>query len=163
MEIKLEKNDTIISKTDIDGKITYVNDKFIEISEYLESELIGQPHNILRHHAMPRVIFELLWKKVQAEEPIFAYVVNKTAKGNYYWVLAHVTPVVEDGIITGYQSLRRNPNPIALDIIKPVYQQMLEVEKSGNTEGSMAILEEILLENKTDYNGFIMSLQTKRA
>ena len=163
MEIELAKNDTIVSKTDIDGKITYVNEKFISISEYSEEELIGQPHNILRHHAMPKVIFELLWKTIQAKEPIFAYVVNKTAKGNYYWVLANVTPILEDDSIVGYQSMRRMPNTIALDIIKPIYQQMLEVEKSGNTQESMAILEEILVENKMEYNDFIMSLQTKRA
>jgi len=163
MEIKLQQNDTIISKTDTSGKITYVNKGFVTISEFDEVQLIGQPHNILRHQAMPKAIFSYLWSTITAGDAMFAYVVNKTAQDNYYWVLAHITPITDDtGEICAYQSLRRKANPLALEIIKPIYQKMLDIEKSEDVEASLAYLSELLESENSDYNSFINMLQTQR-
>ena len=77
-ELCFDENQFIVSKTDLKGKITYANDLFIKISGYSEEELIGTPHNILRHPDMPRAVFKLLWDKVQKGDEIFAYVKNRT-------------------------------------------------------------------------------------
>lgn len=90
-ELRFDENLFIVSKTDLKGNITYANDLFIEISGYTEKELIGAPHNILRHKDMPRAVFKLLWDKIQKGEEIFAYVKNRAKSGKYYWVHAYVT------------------------------------------------------------------------
>jgi len=85
-------DEIIVSKTDPRGVITYANEIFIRVSGYSEEELLGAPHSILRHPAMPRCVFKLLWDTIQGGREIFAYVVNLAKTGNHYWVLAHVTP-----------------------------------------------------------------------
>jgi len=163
MEIKLDNSDNIISKTDLQGNISYVNARFTEISEYSETELLGKPHNILRHELMPKAVFELLWKRIKEGQELFAYVVNKTANNNFYWVLAHISPVVDETKnIIAFQSIRRRANPLALDTIKPLYKEMLELEKKGNTESSIAFLDSILAEENVSYDQFVSDLQTKR-
>ncbi|MBV5325531.1 MAG: methyl-accepting chemotaxis protein, partial [Rhodospirillaceae bacterium] len=93
-EVFFERNDLIVSKTDLKGNLTYVNEIFLRISEYGEEELIGQPHSFIRHPSMPRCVFKLLWDRLQAGSEIFAYVKNMTKSGAYYWVLAHATPSI---------------------------------------------------------------------
>ena len=83
-ELLFGEDEFIVSKTDLKGKITYGNALFIKMSGYDEPELIGQPHNILRHEDMPAIVFKLLWNRIQAGKEIFAYVKNKTKKGDYY-------------------------------------------------------------------------------
>lgn len=160
MERILNEDDFIISKTDLNGRITYVNQIFIDLAEYTEKELLGQPHSIIRHPDMPRAIFKLLWERVQHKKEIFAYVVNRTKKGNYYWVFANVTPSLDerDNII-GYYSVRRKPNPAALEIIKPLYKRMLEAEMRGGIEASTKLLNEILADKGASYDEFIIDIQ----
>ena len=157
---ELQPDDFIVSKTDTKGRITYVNRIFMDLAEYTESELLGKPHNIVRHPKMPRVIFKLLWERIQKKEEIFAYVLNKTKNGNEYWVLANVTASLDaQGNIVGYYSVRRKPNPKALEIIKPLYEKMLEAEKSGGMDASMKILEDTLKEEGASYDEFIIHIQ----
>ena len=85
-------DEIIVSKTDPKGRLTYVNDVFCKVGLYSEDELVGQPHSIVRHPDMPRSIFALLWERIRAGREIFAYVKNMAKNGDYYWVLAHVTP-----------------------------------------------------------------------
>lgn len=160
MERKLGENDFIVSKTDTKGRLTYVNKIFIDLAEYTEEELLGKPHSIVRHPEMPKAIFKLLWDRVQAKEEIFAYVVNKTKDNNFYWVYANVTPSLdEDGNTVGYYSVRRKPNPEALAIIKPLYAQMLQAEKSNGIDASMKILTDLLYQEGVDYDEYIISIQ----
>ncbi len=157
---ELRPDDFIVSKTDTKGRITYVNRIFIDLAEYTEEELLGKPHNIVRHPSMPRVIFKLLWERIQNKQEIFAYVINKTKNNNEYWVLANVTASLDtQGNIVGYYSVRRKPNPKALEIIKPLYAKMLEAEKSGGMEASMKILEDTLKQEGASYDEFIISIQ----
>jgi PAS domain S-box-containing protein len=160
MLIELAKNDFIVSKTDLKGRLTYVNKIFVDIAEYTEQELLGKPHNIVRHPEMPKAIFKLLWESIQSKKELFAFVVNKTKLANEYWVFANITASLDEkGTPVGYYSVRRQANLEALAIIKPLYKQMLEAEKRGGVEASGKILKDILKEKGMDYNEFIISLQ----
>ena len=157
---EMKQDDFIVSKTDLKGRITYVNKVFIDMGEYSEEELLGKDHSIVRHPNMPKVVFKLLWDLVQSGEEIFAFVLNKTKNNNDYWVFANVTPSQNaNGKTVGYYSVRRKPNPEALDIIKPLYSKLLQAEKSSGVEASKKILTDILNEQGVGYNEFIISLQ----
>ena len=122
-------NELIVSKTDPKGRLTYVNDVFLTVSGYAESELIGQPHSLIRHPDMPRCVFKLLWDAISAGKELFAYVNNLAKTGENYWVFAHVTPSFDDNHqIIGDHSNRRVPEKQALDKIKPLYAQLLAEE-----------------------------------
>ena len=160
MQIDIKADDFIVSKTDLKGRLTYVNKIFLEIAEYTEEELLGKPHSMIRHPDMPRAIFKLLWEMVQNKEEIFAFVVNTTKNSNHYWVFANVTPSIDSsGRTIGYYSVRRRPNPKAVDILKPLYAQMLRAEKSGGVDAGTKILTNLLQEKGVSYNEFIISLQ----
>jgi len=157
---EIKDNDFIISKTDLKGRITYVNKIFMDLAEYSESELLGKPHNIVRHPDMPRAIFKLLWDRIQNKKEIFAYVINKTKNKNDYWVFANVTASLDSrGNIVGYYSVRRKPNPQALEIIKPLYAKMIQAEKSGGINASDKILNDVLKHEGVDYDEYIISIQ----
>jgi len=159
---EMKENDFIVSKTDLKGRLTYVNKIFMEMGEYSEKELLGKPHSIVRHPDTPKAVFKLLWDMVQAGDEIFAYVINKTKNGNDYWVYANVTPSKDlNGRTIGYYSVRRKPNAAALDIIKPLYSQMVNAERSGGVEAGTKILTDLLHEKGVDYNELIITLQGK--
>ena len=157
---QMNQNDFIVSKTDLQGRITYSNKIFMQMGVYTEEELLGQPHSIIRHPSMPKSVFKLLWDMIQNKEEVFAYVLNKTKKGNEYWVYANVTPSLdENGKTIGYFSVRRMPNPKALERIIPLYKQMLQAEQSGGTNAGTKILTDILDEEGVGYNEFIIAIQ----
>lgn len=165
-EVFFDRNEIIVSKTDLKGRLTYTNRVFIDISGYTEEGLLGQPHSILRHPQMPRCVFKLLWDTIQNKKEIFAYVINRCKNGDHYWVLAHVTPSLdENGDVNGYHSNRRVPNPEALnDTIVPLYKALLEEEqKHKNAKEGMhagySMLTNILAEKGTEYDEFIFSLK----
>lgn len=159
-ELTFPENGLIVSKTDTKGRITYGNKLFMELAKYSERELIGAPHNIVRHPDMPRTIFWYLWDRITKGKEIFAYVKNLSADGSYYWVLANVTPSFDSrGQIIGYYSVRRKPDPnILKERIIPLYKELLEAEKSGGLEGGKRYIEEILSKGGVSYEEFIASL-----
>lgn len=157
---EMKKNDFIISKTNLKGQITYTNKIFMDMSEYTEAELLNQPHNLLRHPKMPKAVFKHLWKNVTKQQEVFAYVLNKTKHNNEYWVYANITASLDqDDKHTGYYSVRRAPNPEALDIIKPLYSKMLDIEKRSGVDASLNVLTELLKEKGVSYDEFIISIQ----
>lgn len=150
----------LVSKTDTKGKITYCNIPFIRIVGAKVDELIGKPHNVVRHPDMPRVVFKILWEHVKNKREVFAYVKNKSFDGSYYWVFANVTASLDqNGSVIGYYSVRRKPNPKALEIIIPLYRQLLDAEKSGGIDASSKLLDSILSSKKVDYDEFMNNLQ----
>lgn len=160
---EMHDNDFIVSKTDLKGKIEYANRIFMDYAQMSEKELLGKPHNIIRHPDMPRSIFKLLWETVQSGKDIFAYVKNMAKDGSAYWVLANVTPVRnEKEEIVGYYSVRRKPSKKALDLIIPLYRTMLEEEKrnegKNQIDASMKILNSFLKEKGISYEEFILSI-----
>ncbi len=160
MMIEMKEEDFIVSKTDLKGRLTYVNKIFMEMAGYTEEELLGKPHNIIRHPDMPKAVFKQLWDMVQNGEEIFAFVVNKTKNGDDYWVYANVTPSYDvNNRIIGYYSVRRKPNNKALEVIKPLYAQMLSAEKSGGVKAGVELLNNILHEKGVSYNELIIDIQ----
>ena len=158
-EFTFKENEFIVSKTDTRGKIIYCNEIFINISAYDESELLGKPHNIIRHPDMPKTIFKLLWETISQGKEIFAYVKNLRKDGGYYWVYAHVTPTYDDtGKIKGYHSVRRKPRRDALEKIEPIYKLLIEKERSGGLEAGVNFLMNYLKERKVEYDEFIFTL-----
>ncbi len=159
MELSFNENEIIVSKTDLKGRITYGNEVFIKLSGYEERELLGKPHNIVRHPQMPKCIFKLLWERIQSGEEIFAYVVNQAKNGDHYWVFANVTPSFDNnGKIIGYYSVRRKPNNDALKTIEALYATLINAEKSGGVNTSVKYLEETLHSKGKNYDEFILSL-----
>jgi PAS domain S-box-containing protein len=106
VEYPLSDDTLIVSKTDTKGKLTYFNDDFVKASGFTEEELMGQPHNIVRHPEMPVEAFENLWATLKEGKPWAGAVKNRRKNGDFYWVLASATPVFESGQITGYMSIR---------------------------------------------------------
>ncbi|TCT26131.1 methyl-accepting chemotaxis protein [Thermomonas haemolytica] len=110
-EVLLRDGESIVSRTDLRGIITYINGYFCEISGYTEAELIGQPHNVIRHPDMPPEAFADLWSHLKRGLPWVGMVKNRCKNGDHYWVQAHVTPLLDaDGKATGYMSVRRKPS-----------------------------------------------------
>lgn len=160
MQIEMNADDFIVSKTDLKGRITYGNETFIKMSGYSEKELLNTPHNILRHPDVPAVVFKLLWDRIKAKSSINAYVKNKCKNGDFYWVFANVTTSVDDrGNPVGYYSVRRKPKSSALQVIESLYADLLKAEKSGGMEASGRLLGEILKEQGVSYDEFIITLQ----
>jgi PAS domain S-box-containing protein len=110
-EIDLEDDDILISATDTRGMITFANNKFYEIAEYEPGELVGKPHNTIRHPDMPRTAFADLWATIQAGKLWQGYVANRSKSGRIYWVKANVFPCFEATRIVGYISIRTKPEP----------------------------------------------------
>ena len=155
----LNKNDFIVSKTDPNGKILYGNKMFIDISGYEEKELLGAPHSILRHPDMPKVIFELLWKRIQKKEEVFAYVKNLCKDGSFYWVFANVTATLDsNGIVRDFHSVRRKASQKAMQVIPALYSSLLQAERSGGINASRELLHQELQKKGADYDSFILSL-----
>lgn len=124
------EDEIIVSKTDLNGRITYVNDVFLRVSGFDEAEVIGQPHSMIRYPDMPRAVFKLLWETIESGSEIFAYVCNMCKNGDHYWVLAHVTPTKNArGEIIGFHSNRRVPDRTALSAVQDVYEALLAEER----------------------------------
>lgn len=160
-----DEQEIIVSKTDLKGRITYVNDVFQRVGDYTEKELLGQPHSIIRHPDMPRCIFKLLWSKLSEGNDIFAFVNNRAKNGDNYWVFAHVTPTLDmDGKVIAYHSSRRLPNQdVVKNVIAPLYKKLLAVEQAEPSrkvglEKSYAMFNEFIAEQGVKYEEFILGL-----
>ena len=96
----------IVSRTDLKGRLTYFNDQFVDAAGFTEAEMMGQPHNMIRHPDMPSEAFDNMWSTLKAGKPWAGAVKNRRKNGDFYWVLATASPVVENGQVTGYTSIR---------------------------------------------------------
>jgi PAS domain S-box-containing protein len=164
VERTFSDDEMIITRTDTAGRITYCNRTFMSIAGYQESELIGVQHSIIRHPAMPRCAFKLVWDVISSGKEIFAYVLNRASNGDHYWVFAHISPTFDDnGKIVGYNSARRNPSRAAIAKIEPIYKALLAEEKKypNAKDGMMAgynMLINLLATNGVSYDEFVFSL-----
>lgn len=164
-EVFFREDELIVSKTDLKGRLTYVNQLFCKIADYEESELLGKPHSLIRHPDMPRAVFKLLWDTIIEGREIFAYVKNMTKNGSYYWVLAHVTPSYDrDKNIIGYHSNRRVPNrDVVRNTIVPLYAAVSQEERR-HRNGQQALaagfdsLSNFLKSRNASYDELIFSL-----
>ncbi len=121
-EQMVRDGESIVSKTDLKGKITYCNPYFMEISGYEEAELIGSPHNILRHPDMPAAAFADMWSTIKAGQQWTGLVKNRCKNGDHYWIRANVTPLVENAEVTGYLSVRTKPQRSEIETAEKLYR-----------------------------------------
>lgn len=158
------EEEIIVSKTDAQGRITYVNDVFLHVSRYPEDELIGAPHSLIRHPDMPRAVFKLLWDRIQAGREVFAYINNLCADGDHYWVFAHVTPSFDaTGRIVGFHSNRRSPERRGIDAVRPLYERLRSAERAhpdrrDGLVASSALLDAQLAAAGLDYDHWIWTI-----
>ena len=132
-EFQLPSGTTLVSTTDLKSHITYCNPAFIEVSGYSREELIGQPHNLVRHPDMPAEAYRDMWATLKAGEPWTALVKNRRKNGDHYWVRANVTPVLDGGQVTGYMSVRTQPRRDEVASAEALYARMREQAASGRT------------------------------
>ena len=124
VEHEMRPDQIIVSSTDLKGRITQANRAFIEISGYREAELIGAPHNLIRHPDMPAAAFADLWTTIQAGKPWTGIVKNRCKNGDFYWVEANVSALREQGVITGYISVRRKPTREQIQTAEALYARL---------------------------------------
>jgi aerotaxis receptor len=123
-EYVITAGESLVSSTDLQGRILHCNQAFIDASGFTREELLGQPHNLVRHPDMPPAAFEDLWRTIAAGSPWTGLVKNRRKDGRCYWVRANVTPLVEQGKPVGYLSVRTAPSRAEVEAATRLYAQM---------------------------------------
>jgi len=158
-EIKLDPSKTIMSKTDEKGIIEYANDYFMEICKYEEYELMGQPHNVIRHPDMPKVVFKLLWQRLFKGENIHALVKNLAKDGSYYWVLTNFeTKYDKEGNIVSHYSRRKAAPGNAVFLIEKIYKTLVAIENTQGADVAEKYFYGLLEEKEQSYDEFILEV-----
>lgn len=161
-EVVVKESDLLVTMTDLRGKITYANGKFCEVANYKLDELVGQPHNTVRHPDVPKAIFKLFWDTLLSGNPINAFVKNSVNGGGYYWVQAFATPIVEDGRTVGLVSYRRGITPSAKKTIAEIYKVLVDYERNHGVQQSYDYLMDYLSVRKLSYNEFLNRINSNR-
>ena len=158
-EISFSKKKFIISKTDLKGKIIFTNKNFSEVSGYSEAELVGEPHNLLRHPDMPRAVFFLVWQSLLAGHPVSGVIKNLAKDGRYYWVIADLEAKKDlKGNIVALTAFRRIAPEHIIYEVEELYVTMLAIEKKHGMEKSLAYLDAFLEAENVSYDEFIDAL-----
>ncbi|VXC10493.1 Aerotaxis receptor [Flavobacterium sp. 9R] len=162
-EVVWDKSRVIMSKTDHRGIIEYANEVFVDVCGYEDYELMGQPHSIIRHPDMPKVLFKVLWENLKLGGNFHAVVKNLAKSGRYYWVVTDFESTKnEDGEITHYFGRRRAvPQEIITNYIEPLYKKLLQIEKASGVEYSEKYLIGFLEEKNRSYVEYINDLFTE--
>ena len=150
-EVPFPKGHYIVSRTDLKGAITYVNETFVEISGFTREELIGKNHNMVRHPEMPTAAFKWLWDTVKQGRPWRGFVKNRCKNGDYYWVNALVVPVMKNNVITGYMSVRTEATRQQVAEAEALYQKLKD---GAETIPEPSFWQRISL--KTKLNGIVI-------
>lgn len=158
-EIPLDETKIIMSKTDERGIIEYANQYFMDICGYEEWDLMGEPHNVIRHPDMPKIVFKVLWDRLFEGKNIHALVKNLAKDGSYYWVITNFeTRYDENGKIIAHFSRRKAPPRYAIEAIIPIYKALVDIENSEGIEASGAFLTNFLAEKGVTYDEFILQV-----
>ncbi len=128
-EIELDTKAFLVSETDLKGRITFANDDFCKYAGYTIDELIGKPHNIVRHPDMPKAAFKDLWDTIQSGKRWRGFVKNRAKDGRYYWVYATVFPFTTCEGTKGYISCRRRVSDMEKEKYEKLYKEMRAKEK----------------------------------
>jgi len=137
VEYMFSDGDSLVTTTDLKGRILYCNPSFIEASGYTKEELLGQPHNLIRHPDMPEEAFRDMWSTISQGLPWFGMVKNRRKNGDFYWVKANVTPLLDaHGEVTGYMSVRNRPDRAAAQEAEVLYQRM---KAGGDMAGALKL------------------------
>jgi aerotaxis receptor len=126
--------ETLVSTTDLKGRILYCNPAFIAVSGYAKEDLLGQPHNLIRHPDMPEEAFRDMWATIQGGQPWCAPVKNRRKDGSYYWVMANVTPLLDGDRPVGYMSVRTEPTSDQIRQAETLYARMRDEAARGRLQ-----------------------------
>lgn len=162
-EVQWDKTKTLISETDVKGTITNVNDVFCAVAHYSTSELIGQPHNLIRHPDMPKLIFKLLWDNLKVGNNFVGVIKNLAKTGEYYWVVTDFEMRRDAmGNITHYIGRRKSvPEAAINNYLAPFYESLLKMEKIGGVELSSRFFKNYLTKQGKDYIDFVISIMSE--
>lgn len=122
---------TLVSTTDLKGRITYCNDAFVQVSGYSQEDLLGQPHNLVRHPDMPAEAFRDMWATLQQGSPWTGLVKNRSKNGDHYYVVANVTPIMDNDQPVGYLSVRTEPQRDQIKTCEALYATMRAEQQAG--------------------------------
>ncbi|MDO4228633.1 MAG: PAS domain-containing protein [Capnocytophaga sp.] len=162
-EVSWDKSKIIISETDSFGRITEVNSVFCDVSGYSAFEMIGQPHNIVRHPDMPKFIFKMLWDNLKQGNNFVGVIKNLAKSGEYYWVITDFEMRRDvQGNIQNYTARRKAvANEVIDNKIAPLYETMLKLEKIGGIELSSRFFKNYLDKEGKDYIDFVIDIMAK--
>ena len=162
-EVQWDKTKTLISETDVKGTITNVNDVFCAVAHYSASELIGQPHNLIRHPDMPKLIFKLLWDNLKVGNNFVGVIKNLAKTGEYYWVVTDFEMRRDAmGNITHYIGRRKSvPEAAINNYLARFYESLLKMEKIGGVELSSRFFKNYLTKQGKDYIDFVISIMSE--
>ena len=162
-EVQWDKTKTLISETDVKGTITNVNDVFCAVAHYSASELIGQPHNLIRHPDMPKLIFKLLWDNLKVGNNFVGVIKILAKTGEYYWVVTDFEMRRDAmGNITHYIGRRKSvPEAAINNYLAPFYESLLKMEKIGGVELSSRFFKNYLTKQGKDYIDFVISIMSE--
>ena len=122
----LDDDTTLMSTTDLQSYITHANDTFVQVSGFTLNELLTQPHNLVRHPDMPKAAFADMWYTLRQGEPWSGIVKNRRKNGDHYWVRANAVPMVREGRVTGYMSIRTRATDEEIAAVEPLYKALNE-------------------------------------
>ncbi len=152
--LKVNPKDLYISKTDIYGNIIYVNKNMQKLSAYLEDELLGLPHNILRHPDMPRAIFYKLWNELEKGNEVTLLIKSLAKTGEFYW-LKQRFQILENDLSATYSSIGEIASNKAIEQIGTLYKKLLKIEKRENITASLLYLESYLKEKNLSFTEYM--------
>ncbi|OWY34641.1 chemotaxis protein [Herbaspirillum aquaticum] len=130
-EYPFPSGQSLVSTTDVKGRILYCNAMFVDVSGYSKTELLGQPHNVIRHPDMPEEAFRDMWATISTGRPWSGLVKNRRKNGDHYWVVANVTPLLEDGVPAGYMSVRTEATRAQIESAEDLYATMRAEMQAG--------------------------------
>lgn len=153
----------MISETDVYGRITNVNDVFCNVCGYSPEEMIGQPHSIIRHPDMPKLVFKLLWDNLKVGNNFIGVIKNLAKSGEYYWVITDFEMRRDaTGNITHYIARRKSvPKAVIENYVAPLYETLLKLEKVGGMELSSRFFKNYLAKQGKDYIDFIIDVMNE--
>ena len=162
-EVGWNKSQVVISETDVYGRITNVNDVFCNVCGYSPEEMIGQPHSIIRHPDMPKLVFKLLWDNLKVGNNFIGVIKNLAKSGEYYWVITDFEMRRDaTGNITHYIARRKSvPKAVIENYVAPLYETSLKLEKVGGMELSSRFFKNYLAKQGKDYIDFIIDVMNE--
>ena len=162
-EVGWNKSQVVISETDVYGRITNVNDVFCNVCGYSPEEMIGQPHSIIRHPDMPKLVFKLLWDNLKVGNNFIGVIKNLAKSGEYYWVITDFEMRRDaTGNITHYIARRKSvPKAVIENYVAPLYETLLKLEKVGGMELSTRFFYNYLAKQGKDYIDFIIDVMNE--
>lgn len=162
-EVGWNKSQVVISETDVYGRITNINDVFCNVCGYSPEEMIGQPHSIIRHPDMPKLVFKLLWDNLKVGNNFIGVIKNLAKSGEYYWVITDFEMRRDaTGNITHYIARRKSvPKAVIENYVAPLYETLLKLEKVGGMELSSRFFKNYLAKQGKDYIDFIIDVMNE--